>query len=155
MTGVLEVGVNDAGEVIVNHPDLQPDENGCGHIVFSGDQARAFADLLYRKADESRHGAPIGLDKVLIDVKRKRQRQVVVHGWSRVHDDTHVEGELARAAIPYIQATVLSELGLTLEELQVFWPWPGDFRFVDNPRENLLNAAALLVAELERLDRLS
>ena len=33
--GYLEVGCNDQGEVVVNHPDLKPDENGVGHIVFS------------------------------------------------------------------------------------------------------------------------
>jgi hypothetical protein len=41
----LEVGTNGRGEVVVNHPDLQPDENGVGHIVFSIAQAEAFAFL--------------------------------------------------------------------------------------------------------------
>lgn len=49
----LEVGLsNDSREVVVNHPDLQPDHRGIGHIVFSPAQARAFAKLLLRKADE-------------------------------------------------------------------------------------------------------
>ncbi len=47
--GFLEVGYND-GEVIVNHPDLKPDENGVGHIVFSPNQARNLADLLCKHA---------------------------------------------------------------------------------------------------------
>lgn len=95
----------------------------------------------------------IGMDKVLDDVKRKRQRQVVVHGWSRAHDDTHADGSLGIAAIPFIQAACNDRLKLTEEELQVFWPWPGRFRSVDKRREHLINAAALLVAEIERLDR--
>lgn len=49
----LEVGLTlDGREVIINHPDLQPDAAGCGHIVFSAAQARHLARLLLRKADE-------------------------------------------------------------------------------------------------------
>ncbi len=51
--GFLEVGTNDAGEIVVNHPDLKPDENGVGHIVFSINQARNLAYSLIRKADEA------------------------------------------------------------------------------------------------------
>jgi len=53
MRGVLEVGTNGKGEVVINHPDLQPDENGIGHIVFSPDQARGLAATLIRKASEA------------------------------------------------------------------------------------------------------
>jgi hypothetical protein len=49
----LMVGLTpDEREVIINHPDLQPDANGVGHIVFSPAQARHLARLLLRKADE-------------------------------------------------------------------------------------------------------
>jgi len=54
--GYLEVGTNGRGEVVVNHPDLLPDENGIGHIVFSPEQARNFAALLLRKAQEAERG---------------------------------------------------------------------------------------------------
>ncbi len=98
---------------------------------------------------------PIGTDKVLADIKRKRQRQVVVHGWKRAHDDEHAAGELAQAAIPYIQSAYDTEMGLTGEELLVFWPWEDGYPNLDQPvRELLLNAAALLVADIERLDRI-
>jgi hypothetical protein len=107
-----------------------------------------------RECQAASHGAPlIGMDKVIADVKRKRQRQVVVHGWSRMHDDTYTDGSLAIAAIPFIQAACNDKLKLTDEELQVFWPWPGAFSAADARREHLINAAALLVAEIERLDR--
>lgn len=52
-SGFLEVGRNDHFEVVVNHPDLKPDENGVGHIVFSPRQARGFARLLLKHADEA------------------------------------------------------------------------------------------------------
>jgi hypothetical protein len=49
--GFLEVG-NNGREVIINHPDLMPDENGVGHIVFSPKQARDLAGLLLKHAAE-------------------------------------------------------------------------------------------------------
>lgn len=57
ITGFLEVGLNEAGEIVVNHPDLEPDENGVGHIVFSADQARNLARLLEKHANESEREA--------------------------------------------------------------------------------------------------
>ena len=48
--GTLEVGCTPAGDVVVNHPDLDPDANGVGHIVFSPAQARNLADLLRKHA---------------------------------------------------------------------------------------------------------
>lgn len=52
--GFLEVGVTaDGRHVIVNHPEIDTDEEGCGHIVFSPAQAREFARLLLECADES------------------------------------------------------------------------------------------------------
>jgi hypothetical protein len=48
--GFLEVGTNEQGEVVVNHPDLKPDANGVGHIVFSKNQARNLANLLLKHA---------------------------------------------------------------------------------------------------------
>lgn len=53
MSGFLEVGMNEAHtEVIVNHPDLKPDANGVGHLVFSPAQAIRFAMLLLKKTQE-------------------------------------------------------------------------------------------------------
>lgn len=53
MKNYLEVGLTeDETEVIINHPDLEPDENGCGHIIFSPHEARVLAGLLLKKADE-------------------------------------------------------------------------------------------------------
>ncbi len=51
--GQLEVGVNDTCEVVINHPKLDLDENGCGYFVFSPNQARRLSLLLKRKADEA------------------------------------------------------------------------------------------------------
>jgi hypothetical protein len=54
IAGYLEVGhTEDTHEVVINHPDLKPDENGVGHIVFSPRQARRLAHLLRRHAAEA------------------------------------------------------------------------------------------------------
>lgn len=53
MSGILEVGTNGRGEVIITHPDLHPDANGVGHIVFSPTQARVLARILNKKAREA------------------------------------------------------------------------------------------------------
>lgn len=56
--GFLEVGhTEDTFEIVVNHPDLKPDEHGVGHIVFSPDQARNLAILLTQHADAAQHKA--------------------------------------------------------------------------------------------------
>lgn len=56
--GFLEVGhTEDTFEVVVNHPDLKPDKNGVGHIVFSPSQARNLAILLTQHADAAQFKA--------------------------------------------------------------------------------------------------
>lgn len=50
VSGYLEVGVNTNGEVVVN---LDKDRNGVGHIVFSPNQARAFANVLISNAQSA------------------------------------------------------------------------------------------------------
>ena len=51
--GVLEVGTSGDGEVVINHPDLESDEHGVGHIVFSVEQARDLANLLLSKSADA------------------------------------------------------------------------------------------------------
>jgi hypothetical protein len=53
IAGYLGVGLNEQNEIVINHPDLKPDENGVGHIVFSIRQARHLAQCLLRHAFEA------------------------------------------------------------------------------------------------------
>lgn len=54
MGGFLEVGIDPENhQVVINHPDLHPDENGVGHIKFSPGQAINLARLLLTKAAEA------------------------------------------------------------------------------------------------------
>lgn len=89
----------------------------------------------------------LNLSPAAADVLAERQRQINVKSWTLEHDDTYTCGELAAAAISYIEPA----------EAENYWPvdWhDGSFRPSDE-RRNIVKATALLLAELERLDRLS
>jgi hypothetical protein len=93
----------------------------------------------------------------------ERMRQVSAEGYAFEHDDNHALGELAAAAACYALPVAVytgclapfpprGTLGLKLANH--VWPWaPGSFRRKSR-REDLIRAAALLIAEVERLDRL-
>lgn len=87
------------------------------------------------------------LTGALRDVIAERQRQISVKGWTPEHDDTYIGCELAAAAISYIEPV----------EAENYWPadWHDDSFRPSDYRRNLVKATALLVAELERLDRIS
>lgn len=78
-----------------------------------------------------------------LDVISERARQVSDESYLPERDDQHVGEELASAAMAYI-----SEIGR-------WWPrdWRPDMFKPTNRRRNLVKAAALLIAEIERLDR--
>ena len=78
-----------------------------------------------------------------IHVFRERLRQIREKGYTPDHDDAYTNGELADAAIAYIEP----------DELALKWPWAPDTFKPEGERRNLERAAALLIAEIERLDR--
>ena len=105
------------------------------------------------------------------DVLAERQRQINAEGWAPDHDDEHDGGELAAAGAAYAlhAADYLNphSQGDGGDEAPDCWPWhdaiagrgegqektkpawwkPGA------PRRNLIKAGALILAEIERLDR--
>lgn len=100
--------------------------------------------------------------KALADVVAERRRQQVSEGWTEEHDDRHVEGQMAKAASCYADTTpimvpVVSE-GYDGEyrqtgEMPRGWPWNSYWWKPKDRRRNLVRAAALIIAEIERLDR--
>jgi hypothetical protein len=54
--GTLEVGLNVAGEVVVNGGPAAVDANGMWHIVFSKEQARNFIGVLLRQTGAAEGG---------------------------------------------------------------------------------------------------
>lgn len=93
------------------------------------------------------------------DVLAERQRQISGEGWTPEHDDAHSDGEMAGAAACYAMQVALDCIGRndlhntvsrTIREL---WPWSAHWWKPKNRRADLIKAAALILAEIERLDR--
>ncbi|MCG7507105.1 hypothetical protein [Mesorhizobium retamae] len=109
-------------------------------------------------------GAPAGWQAVA-DILSERKRQVDAEGWTPEHDDRHNDGEMARAAgiyaviagscrTDYRNATGGYSLNDILKGLmQYYWPWERSWFKPTNRRRDLVKAGALIIAEIERLDR--
>jgi hypothetical protein len=108
---------------------------------------------------------------VLDEIAAERQKQIT-KGYDAAHDDTHDRGELRLAAASYAlragkhgdQPLYASVGRHPLRAERNFgwiglgglvWPFEEEFTCDATPRERLIAAAALIVAEIERLDRLA
>jgi hypothetical protein len=94
----------------------------------------------------------------LHDVLFERARQVVDEGWTAEHDDNHRNGELAAAAACYARpiygnGSRFADPEILAKEVPAGWPWPAYWWKPKTRRRDLVRAAALLLAEIERLDR--
>ncbi|WP_423454343.1 hypothetical protein [Ottowia sp. VDI28] len=87
------------------------------------------------------------LTKAAKDVLAERLRQINVEGWTPDHDDEeHLPDELALAAASYVCA----DAG---DAPPAIWPWDRNWWKPRDRRRNLVKSGALILAELERLDR--
>ena len=100
------------------------------------------------------------------DVLAERQRQISAEGWTPEHDDGHDEGEMCFAAAGYavVASDHLQAIARRMDdELSMddavsspapCDPWPAGWTFKTcAPRRALVKAGALILAELERIDR--
>lgn len=95
----------------------------------------------------SAHGTPEAPQTAAArDVLAERQRQVEQEGWTSAHDDAYVDGQLASAAVAYTQA-------YTPYLVPSSWPWAVEWFKAGDDRRNMVKAGALILAEIERLDR--
>ena len=97
---------------------------------------------------------PTDLSKATRDVMNERDRQWNEEGWTPEHDDKHVNGEMARAAAGYAFHAGLSD-EWRAKGLPQGWPagWAFSWWKPTSRRRDLVKAAALILAEIERLDR--
>jgi len=93
--------------------------------------------------------------RAISDVLSERERQISVEGWTPEHDDQHNDSSMSIAAACYALADIPA-LEVQTVKLRDLWCWtgwgPSWFKPKDR-RRNLVRAAALLIAQIERLDR--
>jgi len=104
-----------------------------------------------------------------IDVLAERQRQIFVEGWDEAHDDQHKNGELATAGACYslgrkhvhIPRPICGRYfgffagWTTAGRNKITWPWDPKWWKPKSVRRDLVRAAALIIAEIDRLDRVN
>lgn len=93
------------------------------------------------------------------DIAAERRRQMEAEGWSPEHDDKHDKGELAGAAACYAMNDLnIHNIALGHRIVMIvrdLWPWALSWWKPTDHRRNLVKAGALIVAEIERRDRLA
>lgn len=83
-------------------------------------------------------------------VLAERERQIKNEGYTEQQDDQYKFGELLGAAECYLQYDALS---LSHESVPATWPWAPEAWKPKDYRRNLVRAAALILAEMDRVDR--
>jgi hypothetical protein len=104
--------------------------------------------------------APLQVDNPAArDVLAERRRQVESEGWDAKHDDEHDSGEMASAASAYALAAAdklhpMSQGDGEFDKLPpAMWCWDHEWWKPGEPRRMLVKAGALILAEIDRLDR--
>lgn len=110
----------------------------------------------------------MGTQKVLVELFKERVKQILHDHYDFEHDAKHSPGYLARAGAAYAllaepqkELTIADCGGAVKRIVRVFqedlaeqlWPWDDDSFKPKDPRRNLVRAAALIIAEIERMDR--
>lgn len=83
------------------------------------------------------------------DVLCERRRQAEQEGWTPEHDEKHRDHELSCAAGCYAMHTLAYPAG----DPPPAWPWAADWWKPTTHRSNLVKAGALILAEIEKIDR--
>lgn len=94
--------------------------------------------------------------QVIAEITAERNRQVEVEGFTALKDDHKTGGTLAFAASAYAYAAARSAGVVTDDPMNApprSWPWSAAWWKPETPRRALVKAGALIVAEIERLDR--
>jgi len=118
----------------------------------AGDPVAAVTALLAAQAFGAEPAAQavrrVQITPAAADVLAERQRQITEEDHRRSEDDEYQNDELIQAAAAYLAAnTHFSHIGGQV------WPWDTFTFKPSTPRRNLVKAAALILAEIERLDR--
>lgn len=93
------------------------------------------------------------MSKATDDVLAECRRQIEAEGWTEERDDQHEFGDLAAACASYAGSAWLWFRCGEPDPSPALWPCAAKWWNPKNPRRDLVRAAALLIAEIERLDR--
>lgn len=99
-------------------------------------------------------GTPIATQLAACDVLAERARQIEAESYTPERNDQYTSGQLADAAstyawwarswnLPYAEST----------QAPTMWPWAAETWKPQPQRQMLIKAGALILAEIERLDR--
>jgi hypothetical protein len=88
------------------------------------------------------------LSQAATDVLAERRRQITAEGWTPEHDDKYRHSEMLWAACCYVLNTIQKYNRVPFD-----WPWRDEWWKPTEKRRDLVKAAALLLADIERLDR--
>ena len=115
-------------------------------VTAERDALQALLTAAGERADVLSAGSALG------DVHLERLRQIDVENRSPVDDDDYSLGQLAYAAAGYAQGSVPAQ------QVQgclrpSYWPWHPRWWKPGSPRRMLVKAGALILSEIERIDR--
>lgn len=104
---------------------------------------------------------PLPESQAARDVLAERKRQIEKEGWTPEHDDEHTTGAMATAAACYALSATLPMAenvywrNARRQAVHALWPWDREWWKPTPafPRRMLVKAGALILAEIERLDR--
>lgn len=160
------------------HYDLEKIEGGkrcleCGEVFRDKPKRRKKATPAPSPNTMGPDFGTYGSATAMFDVIAERLRQQEKEGWTPEHDDEHKDGELAQAAAVYAHPFEirLADRRDEYERGTNPWPWydqadvsggrgdcpswgwkPAWLKRTDR-RRDLVKAAALIIAEIERIDR--
>ena len=139
-----------------NSPTVRQIVQDCGF-----DQALAWGAVCAALEAYERNAQPA--PGAVEEIAAERERQKSVEGWTTEHDDEHGELQLASAALSYVAHCVGYSWVINsfpdgaaryiASPTPEFWPWDEEWWKPKEPRRDLVRAGALIVAEIERMDR--
>ena len=100
-------------------------------------------------------GYDVALSRGMLDVVRERHRQINQEGFDDAWDNGYTQRELTQAAVSFAvsaRAALLSNEEIPSIPPQSF-PWSVEWWKPKSPRRALVKAAALLMAEIDCIDR--
>ncbi len=144
--------VADVAKMILNAAEMLPDAT-------EGDFKRDFSDemltLIAKQLPKEVTPQKLILSQAITDIIAERQRQKEKKGYTESRDDNYLPGVLNLAGAAYaVSASCLPDAKRRADRL---WPWPDAGKYLNasskDPRAALIKAAALITAEIERIDR--